>query len=450
MGERPAGKPERMREAHVHIHAHGRSLSMVDLSGCSSATELLRCLAEAYAEMPPAPSFVNEDERRKWFKSEPWVLAHGARIESFDDPQWPPLEELDAAVPNRGLAAWSFDHHELVTNSLSLSHAHLRSDTVQDPCVVRDARGVPTGLLREHAAHRLWSSRPESSRERAISDTLLAIQDLAQQGFVEMHDLKSDADDLHALAACGHNGWLREAGVSVRAYYAHADWGSLDELEDNAWQIQLGQDLDAPGIRVAGAKIFVDGTLNGRTAWMLHPYADGRPEHPSGMPLMPVAEICEAIRACMASNLQLAAHAIGDAAVRAVLDAAERVRAPRGSVRIEHAEVIDEADVPRFAELGVIASVQPCHLLYDIEALRRACPDRLDRVLPLRELIDSGLKPGRDILFGSDTPIVRPDPEDSILAATNRGRSDMALADGIAPGQAISMAEAWACFDADA
>jgi predicted amidohydrolase YtcJ len=249
---------------------------------------------------------------------------------------------------------------------------------------------------------------------------------------------------------CGHTGWLREAGVSVRAYYAHADWGSLDELEDNAWQIKLGEDLGAPGIRVVGAKIFVDGTLNGRTAWMLHPYADGRPEHPSGMQLMPVTEICEAIEACMASNLQLAAHAIGDAAVRAVLDAAERVRAPRGSVRIEHAEVIDEADVPRFVELGVIASVQPCHLLYDIEALRRACPDRLDRVLPLRELIDSGLTPGRDILFGSDTPIVRPNPEDSILAATNRGRVGMALAEGIAPGQAISEEVAWACFDADA
>ncbi|MGD1915436.1 MAG: amidohydrolase [Phycisphaerales bacterium] len=450
MGERSKWRPARLREAHAHIHPHGRSKSMVDLSDCRSAAEILNRLAEAYAGLPPAPSFGSEEERRRWFKSEPWVLAHGARIESFEDPEWPPLEELDAIVPDRGLAAWSFDHHELVTNSLSLSHAHLASDTLRDPCIVRDADGKPTGLLQEHAAHQLWSSRPESSHERATADTRLAIEDLARHGFVEVHDLKSDVADLHALATCGEEGWLRETGVSVKAFYAHADWGSLDELEDNAWQIKLSKDLGAPGVRVVGGKIFVDGTLNGRTAWMLHPYADGRPEHPEGMRLLSQEEIANAIEACVASGLQLAAHAIGDAAVRAVLDAAERARAPRGSVRIEHAALIDEADVPRFAELGVIASVQPCHLLYDIEALRRACPDRLDRALPIRELIDSGLKPGRDILFGSDTPIVRPDPEDSILAATNRGRSDMALADGIAPSQAISEAEAWACFDADA
>lgn len=404
----------------------------------------------AYADRPAPPAFATEGERWLWFKSEPWILAHGARVESFDDPNWPPLEEVDAVVSNRGLVAWSFDHHELLTNSMSLKHAHLWKDRNNDPCVRRDQAGNPTGLLREHAAHTLWNSRPESPHERAVSDTKAALLDLAQQGFGEVHDLKSEPEDLHALAACGHEGLVREVGLNIKAFYAYANYGDLDELEDNAGRLRLDVKLAAPGVSVVGAKIFVDGTLNGRTAWMLHPYADGRPEHPSGMRLLSPAQISGAIEACAAFNLQLAAHAIGDAAVRAVLDATERARVPRGTVRIEHAEVIDEADVPRFVELGVIASVQPCHLLYDIEALRRACPDRLERVLPLRELIDSGMEPGRDIMFGSDTPIVRPDPEDSILAAMNRGRADMALEDGIAPGQAISEEEAWACFDADA
>ncbi|MEO0629983.1 MAG: amidohydrolase family protein, partial [Planctomycetota bacterium] len=143
---------------------------------------------------------------------------------------------------------------------------------------------------------------------------------------------------------------------------------------------------------------------------------------------------------------RLACHAIGDAAVRAVLDAVERVRPPRWTVRIEHAEMIAPSDWPRFAELGVIASVQPCHLLTDIEALSRAVPEMATRVLPLRELIDYGLEPGRTLLFGSDAPIVRPDPEDSIRAAVHRSRPDSVV---IAPEQAISEAEAWACFDAD-
>jgi predicted amidohydrolase YtcJ len=162
----------------------------------------------------------------------------------------------------------------------------------------------------------------------------------------------------------------------------------------------------------------------------------------------------ESLRAAMsrvrALGLGLAVHAIGDAAVRAVLDAYE---AEGGAwetapgvppLRIEHAEIIDAADVPRFAELGVVCSVQPCHLLYDIEALQRGLPHRLDRVLPLRELIDSGLEPGEGLWFGSDVPIVRPHPGDSILAAVRRGREDGAVR--IAPSQAISEAEAWRCF----
>lgn len=152
-------------------------------------------------------------------------------------------------------------------------------------------------------------------------------------------------------------------------------------------------------------------------------------------------------------GLDLAAHAIGDGAVRAVLDAWESLGPIGGPsrLRIEHAEIIDAADVarlarPRFGE--VIVSVQPCHLLADIEALRRGLPHRLDRVLPLRELIDAGCGPGERLWFGSDVPIVRPHPGDSIRAAVHRRREGMGAGDAIAPGQAITEAEAWACFGA--
>jgi predicted amidohydrolase YtcJ len=119
-------------------------------------------------------------------------------------------------------------------------------------------------------------------------------------------------------------------------------------------------------------------------------------------------------------------------------------------LRIEHSELVDAADVPRFAALGVIASVQPCHLLTDIDVLRRQLPHRLDRVLPLRELIDAGCEPGRGLIFGSDAPIVRPHPEDSIQAAVHRRRAGMRPDEAVAFGQAISEAEAWACFGAKA
>jgi predicted amidohydrolase YtcJ len=406
-----------MREAHAHVLAHGRAMEMVQLDACATAQQMLDAIADAS---------VDRD----------LVFAHGARPESWLEPGWPTLDALDRASSKASVAIWCFDYHAMMVNSNALAAIGVGIDSA-NPLggqIGRRPDGALSGVLYEAAAGHAWKQlEPKGINAGELQRS---IDDLRLHGFTHIHDLKAQPG-------------LGEALTSVRM--PHEFRLVLYPLvQDLPETLKTRTDWQSDQIRLGGGKIFVDGTLNSRTAWMLHPFADGRPEHPSGMQLMSDKQIEDAIRLCVGERLQLAAHAIGDAAVRAVLDAAERVRAPRGSVRIEHAEVIDEADVPRFAELGVIASVQPCHLLYDIEALRRACPDRLDRVLPLRELIDSGLTPGRDILFGSDTPIVRPDPEDSILAATNRGRAGMALAEGIAPGQAITQAEAWACFDADA
>lgn len=413
MGERPT----RMREAHAHVLAHGRSMDMVPLADCKSAQDMLDRIAARV-----------HDGRV--------VLAHGARPEAWAEPGWPTLDALDRAGGDAMVALWCFDYHALMVNSKALASLGVGADS-PDPVggqIGRGALGAPTGVLYEAAAGLAWKHLEPKGIDPAV--LARAIEDLAAFGFTCIDDLKAPPGLGEAIARANIDGPM-----------AFALYPLVEHLPD---MLKTRSDWQSDRVRLAGGKIFVDGTLNSRTAWMLKPFADGRPEHPRGMRLMSDKQIEDAIRLCVGEGLQLAAHAIGDAAVRAVLDAAERARAPRGAVRIEHAEVIDEADVPRFAELGVIASVQPCHLLYDIEALRRACPHRLDRVLPLRDLIDSGLEPGRDILFGSDTPIVRPNPEDSILAATNRGRADMALKDGIAPGQAITQAQAWACFDADA
>jgi predicted amidohydrolase YtcJ len=166
--------------------------------------------------------------------------------------------------------------------------------------------------------------------------------------------------------------------------------------------------------------------------------------------MMTPKQIDIALCACKEHRLPLASHAIGDAAVRAVLDAIERNGCNRTGCRIEHAELIDEADLRRFVDQGVIASLQPCHLLPDMEALRRAVPDRLDRVLPIRSLLKSGLAPGIELLFGSDVPIVRADAQDSIQAAVERRRSGMDESESINPDEAIDEETAWVCFASDA
>lgn len=385
---------------------------MLDLAGCPSCEAFLETLAAAPPETP--------------------VLGHGARPEAWTDRGWPSASEADEATAGRPAAVWCFDFHAIFVNGAMLATLGIDRHT-PDPKggrIVRDERGEPTGVLLESAAAAAWDRL--TPREVDESAVLAGLRDLSRF-FVELHDLKAKPGLASSLV-----GLLEAEPIDLRIEL-------YPLVGDLARALHAAPRSDR--VRVAGGKIFVDGTLNSRTAWMLEPYADGPAAHPSGMSLMSPTEIDDAIRACAAEGLRLACHAIGDAAVRAVLDAVERVGPPRWTVRLEHAEVIDTADVPRFAELGVVASVQPCHLLTDIEVLHRALPDRLDRILPLRELIDAGLEPGRTLVFGSDAPIVRPDPEDSIFAATTRTRDGAGRV--VAASQALSEAVGWACFDAD-
>jgi len=337
----------------------------------------------------------------------------------------------------------SFDHHSLVANSAALAAAGF-TDASPDPdggVLGRDAAGRLTGLCLEAACRRVREVAPEPPLAELRLHVQAALQDLAAMGFVEVHDLLTQPW-LPAMLAELHD--AGELPLRVALYPLVEHLPALAATK-HTWQ--------RPGLDLLGGKVFVDGTLNARTAWMLAPYADGLPDHPCGTALMSVPQIAQSIRTCDNLGVGFAAHAIGDGAVRACLDALQSPRrqsggkgTDRAAHRIEHAELIDEADVPRFAALGVTASIQPCHLLYDIEALERSLPRRLHRVLPLRDLLQSGLKPGQDLLFGSDTPIVRPNPEDSIQAAVHRRRVDMPPHRAIAPAQALTQAEAWACF----
>jgi len=389
---------------------------MVQLSECRCAADVLDAFERAAQSTPEGP-----------------LLGHGARPEAWADPSWPTLAEFDRITGDRAAVAWCFDYHAMLANTPALRAAGFTDASPNPPAGVlgRSPTDHLSGVVLERAALMIWDAIPEPRPEERGALLAAAIDDLASHGFTELHDLKSSTWLPHALHDLGSEMLLEL-------------WPLIGDLAEVAASRDQWQ---SDTLTLGGGKVFVDGTLNSRTAAMLQPFADGQPSHPTGMLIMAEDDIARAIEDADALGLPIAAHAIGDRAVRTVLDALERVDPKSRGHRIEHAELIDEADVPRIIALrdriGLAISVQPCHLLTDIEALERAVPDRLDRVLPIRELIEAGLEPGVDLLFGSDTPIVRPDPIDSIRAAVDRKRPDSSA---IAPEQAINETQAWACF----
>lgn len=409
-----------LREAHAHIAQLGRSMSFCDLAGCTSAEQALARIAEHAADKPP-----ND-----------WIIAQSARPEGWTEQAWFSKDALDDAVGGRPACVWCFDYHAAMGSSKGLQLARF-NDSSQDPeggILVRDAAGTLTGVLLESAALALWETIPEPPMRERREHVKAALEHLAALGYDEVHDLKAQPWLPNVLGDMARRGTLP---CNVRLYPLMKDLGVV-EMGKREW--------NSPAVRLAGGKIFVDGTLNSRTAWMTEPYADPIPGAETGAALMSVDQIAEALENCMRLGVGMAAHAIGDGAVRAVLDAVERVEPdPRerpGLTRIEHAELIHPSDLPRFAQLGVVASVQPCHLLPDIEALNRLLPDRLEHVLPIRALLESGAT----VWFGSDVPIVGADPADSIQAAVHRRRAGMDRAESIAPAQAIPEDAAWQCF----
>ena len=375
-----------------------------------------------------------------------FVRFTAARVGGWAEARWPTLREMDQATGMTPCVVMSFDHHCAVTNSAAMQAGGLKPGVAVPPngVVEVDATtGAATGMLYEQAAYAAWNAAPEPTAADRVEHVRSGARALAAMGFVEVHDLHSQSWLMETLAELDRAG---ELPVAVWLYPPAAELPALAPL----WR-----SLETPGgrVRLAGGKVFADGTLNSRTAHMIHRYVDPLADAPRGRCMISPAGLDEHYRAADALGLPLAVHAIGDGAVRMVLDCIERVKPGAKGQRIEHCELIDRCDVPRFAAMGVTCSVQPCHLLSDIEALNRSVIHRLARVLPLRELLESGLAPGHigtdgraGLVFGSDVPIVRANPEDSIQAAVKRRRAGAPIEDAIAFPQALSEAEAWACF----
>jgi predicted amidohydrolase YtcJ len=371
-------------DAHVHFLEWSLSLGRLDLSATRSHAEVLSAAGSA-------PQGANG-----WLIGAGWRSAHWPG----GDPE-PHREALDAACGDRPVLLWAHDHHTAWLSSAALALLPIG----RVPVVERDGAGNPTGVLRETAAWDAAAAVP-APREREIDEALArGLHSAHARGVTGIHDFQRE----HGLAA-----WQRlhaDRRLSLRV------WASLPaEHLDEIVALGLRSGLGDEWLRIGPVKAFADGTLGSRTASLLEPFADaGR-----GEALLSADELRDLAGRSADAGLELAVHAIGDAANRAVLDALEATReswAPRRlRPRIEHAQLLHADDLARFAALGVTASMQPSHAPSDRLLAEAAWGARCAGAYALGSLSAGGAP----LCFGSDAPIEPLDPLAGVQAAATR------------------------------
>jgi len=344
-----------------------------------------------------------------------WIRGHGWNHNRWGG-EFPAGAELDAAAPEHPVFLTAKSGHAAWVNDQALKMAGVDRRT-PDPAsgaLVRTPEGEPTGILLEGASDLVSRVIPEPGLDEVTKAMRRGMDRALALGLTGVGDL----DGARALRA-----WqiLREAGdlrVRVCKSVPHA---LLDETIDLGLRSGFGDEW----LRIGGVKLFADGALGPRTAWMLEPY-ENEPGN-LGMPLMKGEELVHAVEKAGAAGLACLTHAIGDRANREVLDTlqAERERErARGRSRlrhrIEHVQILHPDDLPRLAELGVVASMQPIHATSDMEMADRFWGERAAGAYAFRSLLGRGTA----LAFGSDSPVEPLDPLVGIHAAVTRCRAD--------------------------
>jgi predicted amidohydrolase YtcJ len=398
-----------LHDAHLHTGWIAEESAAVDLREARSLDEALR-LIEGYAAQlgPGADVRGGRWNRNRWTGPGP--------------DRW----SLDAVTDDRVAVLPSVDGHSVWVNSAALAAAGITRDT-PDPEggeIVRDADGEATGVLLDDAIDLLPERTGDPGELRPALETV-------QRG----------------LLSAGLTGITDIDGEEVRrAYVAMHEAGSLRLrvtkcVRDGDLELAIGEGRRAGAgdtwLQVGPVKFFADGALGSRTSHMTEPFLG----HDScGLAVTPYPVLLQRIRIAIDAGLDVCTHAIGDEANRLVLDAYAQARpsAPDAILRVEHAQHVLPADIERFAQLGVVASMQPTHCTTDLEVVDAVIGPRPLRSYAWRTMLDAGVT----VAFGSDAPVEEPNPFHTLHAAVTRQRGDGFPPGGWHPDERITLPEA--------
>ena len=421
-----------LTDSHCHIFGIGERELNLNLEGTNTLEDFLTKVKARAAKTP----------RGKWITGRGW-------IETFwKPPQFPTRADLDRVAPDNPVLLERADGHASIANSAALKLANITRET-PNPFggeILKDKNGEPTGMLIDHAQELVEKHVPPATPEQREQAFLAGVKREIELGWTEIHNAGSTAQDVDLLRRLD-----REQKFKLRIY--NAVYGPGDDAEK---LLEQGRRIGAGESRLTERtiKVVFDGALGSRGAALLAPYSDA-PET-SGFLTAKEEELRPMFEKALRRGIQIETHAIGDRANRLILDLydaalktklADNYGATNPRWRVEHAQIVDPADIPRFKQLGVIASMQPSHAISDLFfAPARLGMERLAGAYAWKSLLDSGAV----IAGGSDAPVERGEPMIEFYAAVARKSIKGEQLEGWHPEQAVSREQALKMFTTSA
>ena len=417
-------------DSHIHLLEGSLTLTQVDLNGTTSIAEVQKRVKDYAATHPTAA----------------WILGRGWSYDIFGEAALPDKKYLDEIVSDRPVYLVGYDGHTSWVNSKALAVAGITRDTPNPPngWIVKDAKGEPTGALKEDADE-LVGSRIQATRDELLTALRLGIHEANRAGLVRVHCLGNSTPLVNDGSHIELYDELRKNGeLTLRMYISSYEGPPKLTAEQIAAVDNLRQHYHDEWLATGAVKFYLDGVIESHTAAMLTPYSDDPKQ--IGSLRWDEGEYKRAVAELDKRGIQVFTHAIGDRAVRLALDAYEEAAKANGTQdmrhRIEHIETITAQDIPRFGKLGVIASYQPLHAEPNDDTLkvwaRNAGPDRASRGWTWQSVAKAG---GR-LAFGSDWPVVTLNPWYGVQNAVTRQTIDGKPEGGWIPSERLTLEQA--------
>ena len=411
-----------LTDSHIHFYEWALLSQVVILDDTKSLAELQARVEDAV----------------KNAKTSAWIIGQGWNQDNWEEPITPTKADLDEFSPENPVILWRKDLHLALANSAALAQAGIDAKT-PDPemgIIQRDKKGEPNGLLNELAINLVRAVMPTTTESETDLAMQNAMTELHKLGITGVHDFRLMGGEGGAPALRAFQRLRAKNLLKLRSLVMLPG-----EFVEQAAQTGIMSGFGDGFLRIGGIKLFADGALGPRTAWMLENFEDTAT---TGMPLTPMSEMAEKIAIAEKAGITSAVHAIGTRAVRELLDVYEEVldeddcrRDAAPKHRIEHVQHSTPEDLTRLARFNLVASVQPLHLTEDMDMVDTALGERARYTYAFRDLLNAGTV----LALGSDCPVVSPNPFLGIQAAVTRQKNDGTPAEGWYPEQRLTVAE---------